>query len=53
MAAEEGVELYLSPRDYCTDNAAMAAVAWELLDAGRVAPLDLDVTPGLIRRSSG
>lgn len=52
MAVEEGVELYLSPREYCTDNAAMAAVAWELLDAGRLAPLDLDVTPGLIRRSS-
>lgn len=52
MAAKEGIELFLSPREYCTDNAAMAAVAWELLDAGRTAPLDLDVTPGLIRKSS-
>lgn len=49
MAREEGVELLVSPREYCTDNAAMAAVGWELLEAGRTAELDLDVTPGLIR----
>ena len=49
LAANDGIELFISPREYCTDNAAMAAVGWELLDAGRIAPLDLDVTPGLIR----
>ena len=49
-AAEDGLELFVSAREYCTDNAAMAAVAWELLAAGRTAPLDLDVTPGLIRK---
>jgi N6-L-threonylcarbamoyladenine synthase len=49
MSREEGIELFVSPREYCTDNAAMAAVGWELLAAGRIAPLDLDVTPGLIR----
>lgn len=51
MSAREGTELFISPREYCTDNAAMAAVGWELLEAGRRAPLDLDVSPGLIRRA--
>ncbi|HID22494.1 MAG TPA: tRNA (adenosine(37)-N6)-threonylcarbamoyltransferase complex transferase subunit TsaD, partial [Planctomycetaceae bacterium] len=36
----------------CTDNAAMAAMAWELLDRGQTAPLDLDVRPGLVRQRS-
>jgi N6-L-threonylcarbamoyladenine synthase len=49
MADEAGIELHLSPGAYCTDNAAMAALGWELLDAGREATLDIDVTPGLIR----
>jgi N6-L-threonylcarbamoyladenine synthase len=51
MALGEGIELHLSPREFCTDNAAMAAIAWEMLDAGRTAALDIDVTPGLIRRA--
>lgn len=49
MTRREKVELHLSPREYCTDNAAMAAVGWELLAAGRFAPLDEDVVPGLVR----
>ncbi|MFV0445275.1 MAG: tRNA (adenosine(37)-N6)-threonylcarbamoyltransferase complex transferase subunit TsaD [Planctomycetaceae bacterium] len=49
MTTNVGIELFVSPREYCTDNAAMAAVGWELLDAGQTAPLDLDVSPGLIR----
>jgi N6-L-threonylcarbamoyladenine synthase len=53
MTAGEGFELFVSPREYCTDNAAMAAVGWELLNAGKTAPLDLDVTPGLIRMVDG
>ncbi|MEX0704246.1 MAG: tRNA (adenosine(37)-N6)-threonylcarbamoyltransferase complex transferase subunit TsaD [Planctomycetales bacterium] len=48
-AATLGAELLLAPREYCTDNAAMAAIAWELLARGRTAELDLDVTPGLVR----
>lgn len=44
-------EVHFAPREYCTDNAAMAALAWESLEQGRTAPLDIDVTPGLIRRS--
>jgi N6-L-threonylcarbamoyladenine synthase len=50
MADETSTKLVLAPPDLCTDNAAMAALAWELLDRGTVAPLDLDVTPGLLRR---
>ena len=36
--------------EYCTDNAAMAGLAWEKLARGQTAALDLDVTPGLVRR---
>jgi N6-L-threonylcarbamoyladenine synthase len=39
----------IAPPEWCTDNAAMAAIAWEHLEAGRTADLDLDVTPGLVR----
>jgi N6-L-threonylcarbamoyladenine synthase len=50
MAEEIQVELIVAPMEFCTDNAGMAAIAWELLRAGRVAELDLDVTPGLVRK---
>ena len=50
MAQREKIELHLSPREYCTDNAAMAAVGWELFAEGQLAPLDLDVVPGLVRK---
>jgi N6-L-threonylcarbamoyladenine synthase len=49
MAAEEGVDLALPPTWLCTDNAAMAGVAFPKLAAGQVADLDIDVTPGLVR----
>ncbi|MCA9071303.1 MAG: tRNA (adenosine(37)-N6)-threonylcarbamoyltransferase complex transferase subunit TsaD, partial [Planctomycetaceae bacterium] len=49
LAAEEQVELFVAPLAYCTDNAAMGAIAWERLEAGLFADLDLDVTPGLVR----
>ncbi|MEW4529557.1 tRNA (adenosine(37)-N6)-threonylcarbamoyltransferase complex transferase subunit TsaD [Maioricimonas sp. JC845] len=48
-AADDGFELIVAPRELCTDNAAMAAIGWKLLQEGRTAPLDLDVTPGLVR----
>jgi N6-L-threonylcarbamoyladenine synthase len=35
--------------ELCTDNAAMAAIAWEHLAAGRIASLNADVLPGLVR----
>lgn len=46
---EAGVELILAEMDLCTDNAAMAGLAWEHVAAGRFARLDCDVRPGLVR----
>ena len=48
-AERDGFTLHFAPREFCTDNAAMAAIAWEALERGTVADLDIDVTPGLIR----
>lgn len=49
MAAQDRIQLFIAPMSLCTDNAAMAAIAWDLLKAGRTAGLDADVLPGLIR----
>ena len=49
MATKERIELLVAPLALCTDNAAMAAIAWDLLKAGRIASLDADVLPGLVR----
>ena len=49
MAEAEGVALFIPPLSLCTDNAAMAGVAFPMLAAGRVADLDIDVTAGLVR----
>lgn len=49
MADRKRISLHIAPPALCTDNAAMAAVAWDLLKAGRVATLDADVLPGLVR----
>lgn len=43
-------ELFIAPREMCTDNAAMGAIAWELFEKGHTAPLNVDVTPGLVRK---
>ena len=50
MCRQNDVQLEIAPRELCTDNAAMAALGWERLDQGHTAQLDVDVTPGLIRR---
>ncbi len=50
MCQEQHVQLHIAPPELCTDNAAMAALGWERLDAGHTAQLDVDVTPGLLRR---
>ena len=49
VAAELPIELVLAEPALCTDNAAMAAMAWELIDRQLFAPLEIDVTPGLLR----
>ncbi len=53
LAADEAIEVVLAAPQLCTDNAAMAAMAWELLERGGGASLDLDVSPGPIRKFSG
>lgn len=50
LAERLALELIIAPREYCTDNAAMGAIGWELLDRGIRSPLDVDVTPGLVRK---
>jgi N6-L-threonylcarbamoyladenine synthase len=50
LAADQLIDVVLAPPELCTDNAAMAAMAWELLERGDSAPLDLDVSPGPIRK---
>lgn len=49
-ARAEGFHVVIAPPRLCTDNAAMSAIAWELLAAGRTADLDLDISAGLVRR---
>ncbi|HLQ46074.1 MAG TPA: tRNA (adenosine(37)-N6)-threonylcarbamoyltransferase complex transferase subunit TsaD [Planctomycetaceae bacterium] len=50
MCRSNKTELFIAPREMCTDNAAMAAIAWEHFEQGHIASLDLDVTPGLVRQ---
>ncbi|MFQ3651761.1 MAG: tRNA (adenosine(37)-N6)-threonylcarbamoyltransferase complex transferase subunit TsaD [Gemmataceae bacterium] len=45
MAAQEGLDLFIPPLAYCTDNAAMAASAVEYWRRGEFASLDLDAVP--------
>jgi N6-L-threonylcarbamoyladenine synthase len=46
---DAGFRAIVAPRELCTDNAAMGAIAIERLRAGLVEPLSLDVRPGLVR----
>ncbi|HWL09175.1 MAG TPA: tRNA (adenosine(37)-N6)-threonylcarbamoyltransferase complex transferase subunit TsaD, partial [Planctomicrobium sp.] len=52
VAKRDGINVIIAPLSLCTDNAAMGAIAWELLDADQLAGLDVDVTPGLVRHSA-
>lgn len=47
MCKRRGVELFIPPLEYCTDNAAMAALAVELFRRGQFADDDLDAVPYL------
>ncbi len=46
---EKNIELHIAPREYCTDNAVMGAIAVERFKAGLFESLDLDIQPGLVR----
>jgi N6-L-threonylcarbamoyladenine synthase len=47
LAAKEGIDLYIPPHSFCTDNAAMAAQAVEKWQQHLWAPLDLDALPNI------
>lgn len=49
MCQAEGIELVVPPLNWCTDNAAMAAVVVDRFRKGESDPLDIDAVPGLIR----
>jgi N6-L-threonylcarbamoyladenine synthase len=49
MTGELGVELFVPLPELCTDNAAMAGIAFPKLAAGQISSLDIDVTAGLLR----
>jgi N6-L-threonylcarbamoyladenine synthase len=49
LRQSRGIDLVIPPLNLCTDNAAMAGVAFPKLAAGLVADLDADVTAGLVR----
>lgn len=42
-------EIIMAPPAWCTDNAAMGALAWERVRAGDFDGLELDINPGLVR----
>lgn len=46
-----GVKIIIAPPELCTDNAVMGAIAFERLRAGDVDSLEVDILPGLVRRS--
>jgi len=46
-----GVRLHVAPLQLCTDNAVMGAIAVERFKAGLVEELDLDIYPGVVRRT--
>ncbi|MFN5320469.1 MAG: tRNA (adenosine(37)-N6)-threonylcarbamoyltransferase complex transferase subunit TsaD [Planctomycetota bacterium] len=48
-ATRLGFELLLAPRELCTDNAVMGAIAWEKYWRGQFDGLDLEIAPGLLR----
>jgi len=50
-ARRSNVELHVAPLPLCTDNAVMGAIAVERYKAGLFEELDLDVYPGVVRRT--
>jgi len=50
-ARRRRVRLHVAPFELCTDNAVMGAIAVERYKAGRFEDLDLDVLPGVVRKT--
>lgn len=53
LGRRRGVDVLIPPRELCTDNAAMGAIAWERIERGEDDGLELDVSPGNDRRPRG
>ncbi|MHC4401598.1 MAG: tRNA (adenosine(37)-N6)-threonylcarbamoyltransferase complex transferase subunit TsaD [Planctomycetota bacterium] len=51
-ARSRNVGLHVAPVSLCTDNAVMGAIAVERFQAGLLEDLDLDVYPGVVRRTA-
>ena len=49
LGDRRGVTVLVPPPELCTDNAAIGAIAWEHLEQGDLATLELDVRPGTDR----
>ncbi|MBM4009844.1 MAG: tRNA (adenosine(37)-N6)-threonylcarbamoyltransferase complex transferase subunit TsaD [Planctomycetes bacterium] len=52
VGSRRRVQVVIPPRALCTDNAAMGAIAWELLEGGHDDGAMLDVTPGTDRSAA-
>ncbi len=50
-ASRRDARLYIAPLQLCTDNAVMGAIALERYRAGMFEKLDLDVFPGVVRKT--
>ncbi|NCA11483.1 tRNA (adenosine(37)-N6)-threonylcarbamoyltransferase complex transferase subunit TsaD, partial [bacterium] len=50
LGRERDLVVVIPPRELCTDNAAMGAIAWERLERGEPDGQDLDIRPGTDRR---
>ena len=51
-AKNNSFELIIAPPHLCTDNAVMGAIAIEKYRAELFAPLNVDITPGLVRAAN-
>ena len=49
LAERKHIELLIAPPELCTDNAVMGAIAWEEVERGNFAQMDIDIQPGLLR----
>lgn len=52
LQKQDGIEVVIAASEYCTDNAAMCGLAWELFEQGQSADYGLDVTAGLVRHQT-
>ncbi|MCA9128172.1 MAG: tRNA (adenosine(37)-N6)-threonylcarbamoyltransferase complex transferase subunit TsaD [Planctomycetales bacterium] len=49
MVQRRSAELVIAPKELCTDNAVMGAIAWVKFNANQTSTLETDIQPGLLR----